>query len=82
VHTAPCVTSIFNRLGKHHVPRPGIEKHDERVHFADPAVRGVAIWLVLQVIACPAPPTRLNAMRLGTSPHIDFLAPRYHHGLS
>jgi hypothetical protein len=76
------VTSIFNRHRKHHVPRLGIGKHHELVHFADPVVRRVAIWLVLQVIACPAPPTRLNAMRLGTAPHIDFLGPWHHHGLS
>jgi hypothetical protein len=44
------------------------ERHDEHsglIHVTDPAVRRVATWLTLQVIACPAPPARLNAMRLG-----------------
>lgn len=37
----------------------------ELIHVPDPAVRRMAIWFVLQVIACPAPPARLNAMRIG-----------------
>ncbi len=76
------VTSIFRRARKYHTPRVGLGMHHELVHAADPAVRRVAIWLVMQVIACPAPPARLNAMRLGRSPHIDFLGPWDHDGLS
>jgi hypothetical protein len=48
----------------------------------DPAFRRAAIWLTLQVIACPAPPARLNAMRLGRSPQVDFLGPWQHEGLA
>jgi hypothetical protein len=74
-------TQIFRRERKHHQQRLGLGKHHELIHVADPAVRRVAIWLVLQVIVCPAPPARLNAMRLGTSPHVDFLGPWNHEGL-
>ena len=76
------VTGIFQRARKHHTPRLGLGMHHELVHVADAAVRRVAIWLVMQVIACPAPHARLNAMRLGRSPHIDFLGPWDHDGLS
>jgi hypothetical protein len=48
----------------------------------DPGVRRLAIWLTLQVIACPAPPARLSVMRLGRSPQIDFLGPWQHEGLT
>jgi hypothetical protein len=75
-------TSIFNRERKQHLQRLGIGKRHELAHFADPAVRRVAIWLVLQVISCPAPPAPMNALRLGTAPHIDFFGPWHHHGLS
>ena len=60
------VTGIFQRASKHHAQRLGLGKHHELAHIADPAVRRVAIWLVLLVIACPTPPAQLNAMRLGT----------------
>jgi hypothetical protein len=76
------VIGIFNRERKHRAGRLEIGKHHELIHVADPAVRRAAIWLVLQVIACPAPPGRLNAMRLGRSPHVDFLGPWEHDGLS
>jgi hypothetical protein len=75
-------TSIFNRERKQHSQRLRIGQPHELVHFADPAVRRVAIWLVLQVITCPAPLARLNAVRLGTPPHVDFLGPWHHRGLS
>jgi hypothetical protein len=76
------LTGIFQRARKHHARRLGLGMHHELVHVPDPAVRRVAIWLVLQVIACPAPPARWNAMRLGRSPHVDFLGPWHHEGLS
>jgi hypothetical protein len=76
------VTGIFQRARKHHAQRLALGKHHELVHIADPAVRRVAIWLVLQVIVCPTPPARLNAMRLGRSPHVDFLGPWDHEGLN
>jgi hypothetical protein len=76
------VTGIFQRARKHHTPRVGLGMHHELVHVADPAVRRVSIWLVMQVIACPAPSARLNAMRLGRSPHVDLLGPWDNEGLS
>ena len=77
-----CVISLFNRQRKFHLPPLGAGKRHELVHFVDPALRRAAIWLVLQVIYCPAPPIRMNVMRLGTSAHVDFLGPWYHNGLS
>ena len=73
-------TRLFQRERKQHQPRLGLRKHHELIHVADPAVRRVALWLVRQVIACPAPPPNLNAMGLGTSPHVDFLGPWDHEG--
>jgi hypothetical protein len=75
------VTGIFQRARKYHTPCLRFGMHHELVHVADPAVRPVAIGLVMQIIACPAPPARLNAMRLGRSPHVDFLGPWDHEGL-
>jgi hypothetical protein len=75
-------TRLFNRERKHRAPRLGRDQHQELIHMTDPAVRRAAIWLTLQVIACPAPPARLNAMRLGRSPQVDFLGPWQHEGLA
>jgi hypothetical protein len=73
-------TRLFQRERRHPQQHLGLGKHHELIHVADPAVRRMAIWLVLQVIAYPAPPARLNAMRLGKSPHADFLGPWDHQG--
>jgi hypothetical protein len=51
------------------------------IHVADPAVRLLAIWLTMQVIACPASPPRFGPMRLGRPPQVDFLGPWQHDGL-
>ena len=53
-----------------------------RIHLIDPAVRRAAIWLTLQVIACPAAPAQLNVLRLRRSPHVDFLGPWQHEGIA
>jgi hypothetical protein len=70
--------STMNRERKQHLQRLGIEKRHELVHFVDPALRRVAIWLVMQVSSCPAPPAPMNALRLDTAPHVDFLGRWYH----
>jgi hypothetical protein len=76
------MTGLFNRERKHCVPRLGRDRHHGLIHLTDPGVRRIAIWLTLQVIACSAPPARLNAMRLGRSPQVDFLGPWQHEGLA
>jgi hypothetical protein len=76
------MTRVFNRERKHRASRLRQDEHQGLIHATDPAVRRAAIWLTLQVIACPAPPARLNAMRLGRSPQVDFLGPWQHEGLA
>jgi hypothetical protein len=77
------VTRLFNRERRHHrTPHRRRFENQGLIHVTDPAVRRLAIWLTLQVIACPAPPTRLSMMRLGRSPQIDFLGPWEHDGFA
>jgi hypothetical protein len=76
------VTRLFNRERKHRSPHRRRNENRGLIHVTDPAVRRLAIWLTLQVIACPAPPARLSVMRLGRSPQIDFLGPWQHEGLA
>jgi hypothetical protein len=70
------VTRLFNRERKHRAPRLGLGEHQGLIHAIDPAVRRVALWLTLQVIACPAPPPRLSAMRLGRAPQVKMALER------
>lgn len=76
------VTRLFNRERKHRAPHPRRNENQGLIHVTDPAVRRLAIWLTLQVIACPAPPARLSVMRLGRAPHVDFLGPWEHEGFA
>ena len=76
------VTRLFNRERKHRAPHRRRNENQGLIHVTDPAVRRLAIWLTLQVIACPAPPARLSVMRLGRAPHVDFLGPWEHEGFA
>jgi hypothetical protein len=76
------VTRLFNRERRHRAPHRRQNENQGLIHVTDPAVRRLAIWLTLQVIAYPAPPARLSVMRLGRSPQIDFLGPWQHEGFA
>lgn len=74
------MTQLFSRERKQRTPHRRRNENQGLIHMTDPAVRRLAIWLTLQVIACPAPPARLSLMRLGRSPQVDFLGPWEHEG--
>jgi hypothetical protein len=76
------VTQLFNRERKHRTPHRRRNENQGLIHTTDPAIRRLAIWLTLQVIACPAPPARLSVMRIGRSPQTDYLGPWQHEGFA
>jgi TniQ len=76
------MTRLFSRERKQRTPHRRRNENQGLIHMTDPAVRRLAIWLTLQVIACPATPARLSLMRLGRSPQVDFLGPWEHEGFA
>lgn len=78
-HTSP---TSANKSGVRRIIGRDIEIPYVRCYCDSPAVRRLAIWLTMQVIACPTPPARFGPMRLGQTPQVDFLGTWQHEGLA